>query len=126
MLNGQSLAFVDRNATGEFRSDHAAYKRFLIYMPLLNAGAAGETAIKTPAKVRFGNEKIPVKIIFGGPGKARGSLFGLGMEMGGKRQLVRMDHHRFAENHGEGATGLKANELPVRRDGDFHYHVNKW
>ena len=94
-------------------------------MPLLNSGAAGSTAIRTPAKVRFGNQKIPVKIVFGGPSKASGALFGLGMEMGKQRQLVRMDHHRFNEGHG-GPTGLKGNELSIWRDGDFHYHVNKW
>ncbi|MEJ2743803.1 MAG: hypothetical protein P8176_15365 [Gammaproteobacteria bacterium] len=100
-------------------------KSFLIYMPLLTPGSGGSIPIKTPAKVRFGKDKVPVKLVFGGPGGASGTLFGLGMEMGKKRKLVRMDYHRFNPGHG-GSSGLKNYELSIWRDGNFHYHVRKW
>ena len=45
--------------------------------------------------------------------------------MGGSRQLIRMDYHRYNPGHG-GASGLKPDEIAVWRDGDFHYHVRKW
>ena len=104
-------------------------KAFLIYMPLISKGksgeAGGEALVRTPAKVRFGNEKIPVKLVFGGSNDAAGTIFGLGMKMGVSRQLVRIDYHKFASNHG-GETGLKGNEISVIKDNNFHYHVNKW
>jgi len=100
-------------------------KGFLIYMPLISAGTSGAIPIRTPAKVRFGNKKVPVKLVFGGPAGASGTLFGLGMQMGSLRQLVRMDYHRFNSGHG-GSTGLKGNEISVIKDNNFHYHVNKW
>jgi RHS repeat-associated protein len=97
----------------------------LLYMPLVSAGIPGSIAVTTPARIRFGKEKVPLKLVFGGPGGASGTLGGVGLEMGSLRQLVRMDYHVFNAGHG-GATGLKPNELAVIRDGSFHFHVNKW
>ena len=52
--------------------------------------------------------------------KAYGSLFGIGMQMSYKRQLIRMDYHAYKAAHkGKG-------ELAFWKDGNFHYHVNKW
>jgi hypothetical protein len=65
-----------------------------------------------------------VKIAFGGPADARGSLIGIGMEMGTAHQLVRMDAGALNPNHGNG--GVKGNELSVWSDKNFHYHVLKW
>ena len=99
---------------------------FLIYMPLLRAGGAGAIPIRTPARVRFGRERVPVSLVFGGGANHSGTLFGLGMRMGNvSRQLVRMDYHRFNAGHG-GVSGLQQRELAVFRDNDFHFHVNKW
>lgn len=89
------------------------------------SGARGEILIPTPAKISFGRFKVPLKLVFGGPRRASGTLFGLGVRMGGNRQLIRMDYHRYNSGHG-GATGLKSDEIAVWRDGDFHYHVRKW
>lgn len=98
---------------------------FLIYMPLLKPGLNGSIPINTSAKVKFGKEKIPIKLVFGGPSEASGTLFGLGVEMGSYRQLIRMDYHKFNPEHG-GASGLKNDEISVWQDRDFHYHVRKW
>ncbi|WP_159675658.1 hypothetical protein, partial [Andreprevotia sp. IGB-42] len=98
---------------------------FLIYMPLVMKGPGGGVAITTPAKVRFGQEKVPIKIVFGGPAGAAGQLTGIGMEMGSLRQLVRMDYHSWAPGHG-GISGLQGGEMVNWVDGSFHYHVRFW
>jgi len=94
-------------------------------------GKISAMAIATPAKIRFGTKKIPIKLVFGGPNKAHGQLTGLGVQTGTKssmsdpRSLVRMDYHEPDSGHG-GATGLKRNEINVFYDENFHYHVLKW
>ena len=37
---------------------------FLIYMPMFSAGAGVTKSIASGAKIRFGNEKIPIKLVF--------------------------------------------------------------
>ena len=54
-----------------------------------------------------------------------GQLFGLGMDMKKKRQLIRMDHHTPAPDHG-GEKGKKRYEINYWIDGNFHYHILKW
>ena len=98
---------------------------FLLYMPMFIPGNNNVKPISTGAKITFDRRKVPIKLVFGGPSGTSGQLFGLGMEMKGMRQLVRMDHHKPASGHG-GANGIKANELAYWIDGSFHYHVNKW
>ena len=100
-------------------------KSFLLYVPLVKAGGIGSIALKTPIKIRFGRKNVPLKLVFGGPRKASGSIMGIGLEMGGLRQLIRMDYHQYAKGHG-GASGKKPNEQAVWRDGNYHYHINKW
>ncbi|MTW09195.1 hypothetical protein GM658_01145 [Pseudoduganella eburnea] len=101
----------------------------LVYMPLVTGGMLGNgkplAVIPTPAKVRFGPERGPVKLVFGGPVGADGQLSGIGLEMGITRQLVRMDYHPFNAGHG-GAAGVQTGEIAVWRDGSFHYHVRRW
>ncbi|WMS88919.1 RHS repeat domain-containing protein [Pleionea litopenaei] len=100
--------------------DNTSLKGFLVYMPLLSSGTGGSFAVPTPAKVTFKNKKYPVKIVFGAKPGAYGSIFGIGIEMPRKRQLIRMDYHKFREGHkGKG-------EIAFWKSGDFHYHVNKW
>jgi RHS repeat-associated protein len=100
-------------------------KSFLLYMPLITSGIGGEITMPTPAKISFGRYKVPLKLVFGGPKKASGTLVGIGVNMAGNRQLIRMDYHKYNSGHG-GTSGLKADEIAVWRDGDFHYHVRKW
>ncbi len=94
-------------------------------MPIVTKGVAGQTAITTPAKITFAREKVPVKLVFGGPSNAAGQLTGIGMEMGSLRQLIRMDYHAWASGHG-GAAGVQRGEIAAWPDGDFHYHVRDW
>lgn len=85
-----------------------------------------QKTISTGAKIKFGNEKVPIKLVFGAGKKgASGQLFGLGMQMKNLRQLIRMDHHKAATGHG-GENGAKARELGYWTDGDFHYHIMQW
>ncbi len=101
-------------------------RAFLIYMPLLRTGSGGSIPLKAPARVRFGKQRVPVNLVFGGPSDANGTLFGLGMHVGTfSRQLIRMDYHTFREGHG-GVSGLQQRELAIIRDSNFHYHINKW
>ncbi len=112
-------------ARSKSRGGINSLKAFLLYMPITSAGGP-RLSVATPAKVRFGSRKVPIKLVFGSSSpRASGQLFGIGVDMGTKRQLVRMDYHEFNAGHG-GATGLKGNEISVIRDGNFHYHVNKW
>ena len=57
-------------------------------MPLVTPAIGGAAAVPTPAKVKFGNKKVPVKLVFGGPRGASGQLSGLGVQMGSLRQLI--------------------------------------
>ena len=57
-------------------------RAFLIYMPLLSPGPSGAVPLRTPARVRFGKERVSVNLVFGGPPDANGTLFGLGMRRG--------------------------------------------
>jgi RHS repeat-associated protein len=98
---------------------------FLLYMPLLTSGPEGVVPVPTPAKVRFASRKVPIKIVFGGPKKAYGSLIGIGVQMGSNRQLVRMDYHEWRDGHG-GSKGKRGNEIRVWTDGNYHYHVMTW
>ena len=101
-------------------------KGFLIYMPMFkNLTGKTEKTIPTGAKIRFGNEKVPIKLVFGAKNDASGQLFGLGMDMKITRQLIRMDHHTPAPDHG-GKKKKKDSELNYWIDGNFHYHVLKW
>ncbi|MBI0164981.1 RHS repeat domain-containing protein [Snodgrassella sp. M0351] len=119
---------------GDWASGYSKTKRqgtklkgFLIYMPMFKTQIENtQKTIPTGAKIRFGNEKVPIKLVFGAEKKgARGQLFGLGMQMKNLRQLIRMDHHTPAPDHG-GKKGLKPKELGYWIDGDFHYHIMQW
>ena len=102
-------------------------KGFLIYMPMFNTHIGNtQKTIPKGAKIRFGNEKVPIKLVFGSNArKASGQLFGLGMDMKKTRQLIRMDHHTPAPDHG-GKEGKKYNEIYYWVEGNFHYHILKW
>ena len=77
-------------------------------------------------QIRFNNEKVPIKLVFGSNArKASGQLFGLDMDMKKTRQLIRMNHHTPAPDHG-GLDGKKKVELNYWIDGNFHYHILKW
>ena len=54
-----------------------------------------------------------------------GQLFGLGMDMKKTRQLIRMDHHTPAPDHGV-EKGKKEYEIVYWVDGNLHYHILKW
>ena len=119
---------------GDWASGYSKTKRqgtklkgFLIYMPMFKTQIVNnQKTIPTGAKIRFGNEKVPIKLVFGAEKKgARGQLFGLGMQMKNLRQLIRMDHHTPAPDHGE-KKGLKPKELGYWIDGDSHYHIMQW
>jgi RHS repeat-associated protein len=112
-------------ATTKQKHGANSLKGFLLYMPLAVAGLPS-VAIPTPAKIKFGNVKVGIDLVFGSSNSnASGQLFGIGIDMAKKRQLVRMDYHTFNTGHG-GASGVKLNEISVIRDGNFHYHVLKW
>ncbi|WP_232826317.1 RHS repeat-associated core domain-containing protein, partial [Cyanothece sp. BG0011] len=112
-------------ATTKQKHGANSLKAFLLYMPLTVAGLPA-VAVPTPAKVKFGKVKVPINLVFGSNNpNALGQLFGIGINMASKRQLVRMDYHTFNTGHG-GAVGVRPNEISVIRDGSFHYHVLKW
>ena len=122
-----------RSGIADWASGYSATKRkggklkgFLIYMPMFkNLTGKTEKTIPTGAKIRFGNEKVPIKLVYGAKNDASGQLFGLGMDMKITRQLIRMDHHTPAPDHG-GEKGKKDYEINYWIDGNFHYHILKW
>ena len=105
-------------------------KSFLIFMPTPPKGIPmPRFDVDVPGKgVNFLGKKIPFTLRFGKKGTKRGGqLFGGGIDMGGRRQLFRMDYGPLADNHGGSNTPKpKAYEHDVWGDGEFHYHVNKW
>ena len=96
-----------RSGIADWASGYSTTKRkggklkgFLIYMPMFRIQPVNsEKTISTGAKIRFGNEKVPIKLVFGAKNDASGQLFGLGMDMKITRQLIRMDHHTPAPDH---------------------------
>lgn len=100
-------------------------KSIIIYAPLI-AGIPIQAVINTPASVRLGNLKVPIRLAIGSPiGSASGSIVGYGVEQGPLRQLARLDFHFPDPRHG-GIDGVRGNEIAVWADGSFHYHVLKW
>lgn len=89
--------------------------------------------IPTPSKIQFGNEKIPLKLVFGArEDDAEGMLFGIGVNTLTKtvrntknKLFVRMDYHTWNQTHG-GTDDIKTEEINVYKDDPFHYHVMKW
>jgi RHS repeat-associated protein len=94
---------------------------FTIYMPTI-ISMPGKL-VPSGLKVNFKGKKIPVNLGFGGSGT--GSLFGIGVVMGGEIDLLRMDLAAFRETHG-GVDGLKGDEIAVKHHNRFHMHVKKW
>ncbi|PIT63134.1 hypothetical protein BHC47_08645 [Snodgrassella alvi] len=76
-------------------------------------------------QIRFNNKKVPIKLVFVAEKEVSGQLFGLGMDMKKTRQLIRMDHHTPAPDHG-GEKGKKEYEIVYWVDGNLHYHILKW
>ena len=103
-------------------------KSFLIFMPTPPRGGLPPFEITTGMKVNFIKTRVPIKLRFGSTGTRGGQLFGVGINMKGRRQLFRMDYGPLAENHGGPGSGPrpKSYEIDVWGSGNFHYHVNKW
>ncbi|WP_157784843.1 hypothetical protein, partial [Snodgrassella alvi] len=78
-----------RSGIADWASGYSTTKRqgiklkgFLIYMPMFKKQPGqSQKTIPTGAKIRFGNEKVPIKLVFDAKGKASGQLFGLDMDM---------------------------------------------
>ena len=90
-------------------------KAYILYMP---------TFFRTPQRTsRIGSVNgIPLKLGFGVPDKkGAGTLMGIGVEMGGERQLLRMDLGPKPKGHGD-----KDYEIDVIEDAMCHMHVIKW
>ena len=66
-----------------------------------------------------------LRLVFGAPRGRAGSLMGIGIEMGGRRQLLRMDANELNLNHG-GTSGTRGNEHAVIKGNISHMHVLKW
>ena len=93
---------------------------YVIYLPTI-----GRFPSKiVPTGVKVGD--VGVSFGLGGPGGKYGSVGGLGVIMGGERQLYRMDFRPFDLKHG-GASGISGNEIaPVWKSGPYHFHAYNW
>ena len=91
-------------------------KSYVLYIPVLSP--AKSKLIDTKRKIF----KTPLKIGIGASGGNRGSLAGVGLEMGHERMLYRMDINKTPKGH-----KLKGNELGTfDMDRNYSFHVYKF
>ena len=98
-------------------------------MPLTAGGLpTSEFIVTAPTKINFGrNKKVPLKLIFGNNDPThQGTVAGIGIEMGGRKNLLRMDYHDPHNDRGNNSSGIRNDEIAVPNDGNFHYHIMKW
>ena len=92
-------------------------KSYILYLPVLSPAAP--RLIDTRRKIF----KTPVKIGIGAVGKNRGSLAGVGLEMGHERMLYRMDINLTLKGHITGrGYELTTFDLPP----DYSFHVYRF
>jgi len=94
-------------ARGYIRSSqNYALRSILVYLPNPLLGTDVYTYMNTGLHLNFHvrgkRKKIPIKLVFGAPKGTYGQLMGVGMEMGGSRQLYRMDVHDWHGGRGGG------------------------